>query len=167
MKFLVDAHLPRRLAQQFRAFGHEALHTLDLPKGNRTPDAELGALSVRDRAIVVTKDADFVNTFTVQRVPSKLLLVSTENIKNVVLETLVAQHMADMTAAFVSHDFVEAYPHDADYPRVTATSGTGAQHKPCLGRTPITRRGRRKGGDGWSKPGWLIQAAPNQTRARR
>lgn len=72
MKFLVDAHLPRRLAQQFRAFGHEALHTLDLPKGNRTPDAELGALSVRDHAIVVTKDADFVNTFTVQRVPSNM-----------------------------------------------------------------------------------------------
>jgi predicted nuclease of predicted toxin-antitoxin system len=107
MKFLVDAHLPRRLAQQFCAVGHEAVHTLDLPKGNRTPDAELGALSIRDRAIVVTKDADFVNTFTVQRVPYKLLLVSTGNIKNVALETLFAQHIADITAAFVSHDFVE------------------------------------------------------------
>jgi hypothetical protein len=38
MKFLVDAHLPRRLAHQLRAFGHEAVHTLDLPRGNRTPD---------------------------------------------------------------------------------------------------------------------------------
>jgi predicted nuclease of predicted toxin-antitoxin system len=107
MKFLVDAHLPRRLAQQFRAFGHEALHTLDLPKGNRTPDPELEELSVREHAIVVTKDADFVNTFTVQRVPYKLLLVSTGNIKNVTLEALFAQHMADITAAFESHDFVE------------------------------------------------------------
>jgi len=66
MKFLVDAHLPRRLAYQLRAFGHEAVHTLDLPRGNRTPDPELGDLFVRDHAIVVTKDADFVNTFTVQ-----------------------------------------------------------------------------------------------------
>jgi len=107
MKFLVDAHLPRRLAHQFGAFGHEAAHTLDLPKGNRTPDAELGDLSIRDHAIVVTKDADFVNTFTVQRVPYKLLLVSTGNIKNVALETLFAQHIAAITAAFVSHDFVE------------------------------------------------------------
>jgi predicted nuclease of predicted toxin-antitoxin system len=107
MKFLIDAHLPRRLAQQFRAFGHEALHTLDLPKGNRTPDPELGELSVRDHAIVVTKDADFVNTFTVQRVPYKLLLVSTGNIKNVALEALFAQHIAAITAAFESHDFVE------------------------------------------------------------
>jgi uncharacterized protein (DUF433 family) len=38
MKFLVDAHLPRRLAYQLRAFGHEAVHTLDLPRGNRIPD---------------------------------------------------------------------------------------------------------------------------------
>jgi len=73
MKFLVDAYLPRRLAHQFRAFGHEAVHTLDLPRGNRTPDAELEDLSVRDHAIVVTKDADFVNTFTVCWEPSRPL----------------------------------------------------------------------------------------------
>ena len=54
MKFLVDAHLPRRLAYHFRALGHEAVHTLDLPSGNRTPDPELGDLSIRDHAIVVT-----------------------------------------------------------------------------------------------------------------
>ena len=107
MKCLVDAHLPRRLAYQLRAFGHEAVHTLDLPIGNRTPDPELGELSVRDHAIVATKDADFVNTFTIQRVPYKLLLVSTGNIANAALETLMIQHMADITAALVSHDFVE------------------------------------------------------------
>ena len=107
MKFLVDAHLPCRLAYQLRAFGHEAVHTLDLPRGNRTPAPELGDLSVLDHAIVVTKDADFVNTFTVQRVPYKLLLVSTGNIKNVALDALFAQHIADIAAAFESHDFVE------------------------------------------------------------
>jgi predicted nuclease of predicted toxin-antitoxin system len=107
MKFLVDAHLPCRLAYQLRAFGHEAVHTLDLPSGNRTTDPELGELSVRDHAIVVTKDADFVNTFTIQRVPYKLLLVFTGNITNAALETLMTQHMADITAALVSHDFVE------------------------------------------------------------
>src|SRR2546425_245220 len=66
-----------------------------------------GKPCIRDHSIVVTKDADFVNTFTVQRVPYKLLLVSTGNIKNVALEALFAQHIADITAAFESHDFVE------------------------------------------------------------
>jgi hypothetical protein len=31
MKFLVDAHLPKRLAAQLSATGHDAIHTLDLP----------------------------------------------------------------------------------------------------------------------------------------
>lgn len=38
MKFLVDAHLPRRLVFLLRAAGYEAIHTLDMPKGNRTTD---------------------------------------------------------------------------------------------------------------------------------
>jgi predicted nuclease of predicted toxin-antitoxin system len=107
MKFLIDAHLPLRLAHRLRAWGHEAIHTLDLPRGNRTPDAEMGDISLREQGIVVTKDADFVNTFTVHHVPYKLLLVSTGNIKNIDLETLFEQNITDITAAFVSHDFVE------------------------------------------------------------
>ena len=94
MKFLVYAHLPRRLAYQLRAFGHEAVHTLDLPDAPAPSTRSLGSCPVRDHAIVVTKDADFVNTFTIQRVPYKLLLVSTGNITNAALETLVTQHMA-------------------------------------------------------------------------
>lgn len=31
MRFLVDAQLPRRLAVQLTALGHESVHTLDLP----------------------------------------------------------------------------------------------------------------------------------------
>jgi predicted nuclease of predicted toxin-antitoxin system len=107
MKFLVDAHLPRRLTYRLRALGHEAMHTLDLPGGNRTLDIELCDISIREQAIVVTKDNDFVNTFTVLRAPYKLLLVSTGNINNMALVTLFEQNIADITAAFESHDFVE------------------------------------------------------------
>jgi len=39
MKFLVDAQLPRRLVFRLQESGHEAIHTLDLPLGNRTPDS--------------------------------------------------------------------------------------------------------------------------------
>lgn len=81
MTFLIDAHLPRRLAHRLRAWGYEVLHTLDLPRGNRTPDSELCDIAIRAQAIVVTKDIDFVDTFTLQRVPQKLLLVSTGSVK--------------------------------------------------------------------------------------
>lgn len=82
MKFLVDAQLLRYLISQFRKAGHEAIHTLDLPLGNRTPDSVINELSLYEGYIVVTKDADFVNSFLLYRRPSKLLLVSTGNIRN-------------------------------------------------------------------------------------
>lgn len=63
MKFLVDAQLPRRLTFALQAAGHDAIHTLDLPNGNATSDAEINAVSERDQRIVITKDADFVNSF--------------------------------------------------------------------------------------------------------
>lgn len=69
MKFLVDAHLPRRLVYLLRAAGHEAIHTLDMPKGNRTNDTEINDTSARDQYVVFTKDADFENSFYLQGLP--------------------------------------------------------------------------------------------------
>ncbi len=40
MKFLVDAQLPRRLSRSLTALNHDAIHTLDLPRHNLTPDGE-------------------------------------------------------------------------------------------------------------------------------
>ena len=56
MKFLLDAQLPRRLVYRLREAGHEAIHTLDLPDGNRTSDKAINALSVEEGYVVVTKD---------------------------------------------------------------------------------------------------------------
>jgi predicted nuclease of predicted toxin-antitoxin system len=107
MRFLVDAHLPHRLAKWLQGLGHEAMHTLDFPMGNRTRDTEINDISVREQAIVVTKDADFVNSFTLHRLPYKLLLVSTGNITNAHLETLFRQNIDEIVAAFEAHDFIE------------------------------------------------------------
>jgi len=54
MKFLIDAQLPRRLTYRLRDAGHDVLHTLDLPKGNRTTDTEINAISMREERVVVT-----------------------------------------------------------------------------------------------------------------
>ncbi|MGC1955210.1 MAG: DUF5615 family PIN-like protein [Gammaproteobacteria bacterium] len=86
MKFLVDAQLPRRLALRLQTLGHDALHTLDLPLANRTPDVTINALSLREQRIVITKDADFVNSFLLSQKPWKLLFVATGNITNIELE---------------------------------------------------------------------------------
>lgn len=94
MKFLVDAQLPRRLTLHLREAGHDALHMLDLPAGNRTPDADIIAAATRDDRIVVTKDADFVESFVLLHAPPKLLLISTGNIRNSDLEALFVSALA-------------------------------------------------------------------------
>ncbi len=51
MKFLVDAHLPYRLVTWLKAEGFDAIHTRDLPLGNRTPDSTISALSLSEERI--------------------------------------------------------------------------------------------------------------------
>jgi predicted nuclease of predicted toxin-antitoxin system len=77
VKFLVDAHLPRRLVFRLRAVGYDAIHTLDLPNRNRTSDRDILTVVAHESRIVVTKDADFVTSFILNHEPPKLLLIST------------------------------------------------------------------------------------------
>jgi predicted nuclease of predicted toxin-antitoxin system len=69
MKFLIDAQLPRRLTAQLRQAGFEATHALDLPEGNRTTDQALVNLSIAEQHVILTKDADFVESFLLTRTP--------------------------------------------------------------------------------------------------
>ena len=107
MRFLVDAQLPRRLCHRLRERGHDAVHTLDLPQGNRTPDVVINELSVAEERVVVTKDSDFVESLIVQDVPYKLLLVSTGNIRNSELEGILIQNLDAVVAGFETHVFIE------------------------------------------------------------
>lgn len=107
MKFLVDAQLPRRLVASIRAAGHDAIHTLDLPNGNRTSDSEINAISVQEGCVVVTKDSDFVESFFLNDKPFKLLLISTGNITNTALEALLIPSLATIVEMLDSSRFVE------------------------------------------------------------
>jgi len=106
MKFLIDAQLPRRCAGWLIEAGHNALHTLDLPAGNRTTDNEIVAIAEREERIVVSKDADFVQTFLLKGKPS-LLLISTGNITNAELEILLRNNLSGIEDAFLANRFVE------------------------------------------------------------
>lgn len=106
MKFLVDAQLPRRFANWLNEAGHDALHTLDLPKKNRTSDNDLVARAMREGRIVVSKDADFVQSYLVNGEPP-LLLISTGNISNAELAKILRANLSRIEIAFASSRFVE------------------------------------------------------------
>jgi hypothetical protein len=62
VKVLIDAHLPRSMADWFAQVGCDAIHTLDLPAGNRSTDREISRIAENEQRILSTKDPDFVDT---------------------------------------------------------------------------------------------------------
>jgi predicted nuclease of predicted toxin-antitoxin system len=107
MKFLVDAQLPRRFCLWLNEAGHDAIHTFDLPLANRTPDAVILEIAEREGRIVVSKDNDFVQSHLLANRPPQLLLVSTGNIANKVLEGLLRANLDAIARAFETARFVE------------------------------------------------------------
>jgi predicted nuclease of predicted toxin-antitoxin system len=107
MNFLVDAQLPRRVAGWLAAAGCDAIHTLDLPAGNRTTDQQVIDAADGEQRAVVTKDADFVDSHVLHTRPARLLLISTGNISNRELEALVVPLIPAIVQEFQSHSFLE------------------------------------------------------------
>jgi predicted nuclease of predicted toxin-antitoxin system len=107
MKFVIDAQLPRRLPRRLHAAGHDALHTLDLPGGNRTSDAEILRVADEEDRVVVTKDADFVSSFLLLGKPRRLLLVSVGNARNEVVEERFFAELPAIVSALSGPGFLE------------------------------------------------------------
>ncbi|HEY1376651.1 MAG TPA: DUF5615 family PIN-like protein [Gemmataceae bacterium] len=107
MRFLIDAQLPSRMVAWLVGAGGDAKHTLDLPDGNRSTDQQVIAVADREQRVVVTKDADFVNSHLLSGRPGKLLLVSTGNITNRELEQLVVPLLPGIDQSFQSNVFIE------------------------------------------------------------
>jgi predicted nuclease of predicted toxin-antitoxin system len=107
MKFIIDAQLPRRIAYLLRNAGHDAVHTLDLPRQNATSDAEITTIAEQEQRIVVTKDADFVETFVLSHRPPKLVVIATGNIRNVELEAIIITALPALITALETNDYLE------------------------------------------------------------
>jgi predicted nuclease of predicted toxin-antitoxin system len=107
MKFLVDAHLPRRLCAMLARHGHDAKHTLDLPAGNATKDRTINEISFDEKRVVVSKDTDFFYSHLLHGRPWKLLLVKTGNISTRDFRLLFERNLPAIEAAFQNHTLVE------------------------------------------------------------
>jgi len=107
VNFILDAQLPRSLCAALRRSGHESIHTLDLPEGNRTGDRTIAEVADREGWIVVSKDSDFVVSHLLYRTPKVLLQISTGNITNAELEELLLRNLKTLEIAFLSSVHVE------------------------------------------------------------
>jgi predicted nuclease of predicted toxin-antitoxin system len=82
MKFLVDAQLPRSLANFLRERGFDAVHTLELADRNRTNDRMIIEISLAEERVVISKDSDFYDSYRAKQEPFKLLYLTMGNIHN-------------------------------------------------------------------------------------
>jgi predicted nuclease of predicted toxin-antitoxin system len=104
---LVDAHLPKRLADLLSEYEVNAKHTLDLPEGNATPDHEIILIADKEKRIVITKDRDFWDSHILNRSPEKLLIVSTGNIRNQILIQLFEKNIETLKKMFEKNSVIE------------------------------------------------------------
>lgn len=107
MRFLVDAQLPVRVARLLTDTGHDAVHTSQLPDGNRTPDHEIARLADAEDRVVVSKDRDFRDGHLLRGSPRRLLIVATGNISNDDLLALLVQHLDAVVRALSEGRLVE------------------------------------------------------------
>lgn len=107
MRFLIDAQLPMSLSVFLKYRGHESLHTLELPKRNRTKDGAIIQCALEQDRIVVTKDNDFLESFLLHEKPKKLILVRTGNIPNRELLKIFADHLDFIELALSRSHLIE------------------------------------------------------------
>jgi len=107
VKFLVDAQLPARLTDLLNRAGHDAIHTSELPNGNRSTDREIAQAADGRGRVVVTKDRDFRDSHLLHRSPQSLLVVATGNITNDALLSLFEVHLGEIVSALGETGLVE------------------------------------------------------------
>ncbi len=107
MKFIVDAQLPKSLARLLREYGHDAIHTLELPKRNRTDDLEINEISLNESRVVISKDSDFFDSYFSKKEPWKLLFLTVGNISNNDLLQLFRGNLPAIEAELSQADVIE------------------------------------------------------------
>ena len=82
MKFLCDVHICLKLVSHLVSLGHTSMHVNEMPRKWFTEDKEICAFADSNNYIVVSKDADFRNSFFINHTPKKLIKISLGNITN-------------------------------------------------------------------------------------
>ena len=98
MKLVVDNQLPPKLAVYLRWRGHEAAHVNDLGLGAAS-DLDVWAHCVRERAVLVTKDEDFIFLANRPNDSGRLIWVRLGNCRNAALVEVFDRLLDDAVEA--------------------------------------------------------------------
>ncbi|MBD2757008.1 DUF5615 family PIN-like protein [Spirosoma validum] len=82
LKFIVDTQQPPMLATYLRWKGFDAIHTTHFPDGHLLQDIEIAKITLEESRIIVTKDADFPDSFFLKGAPPRVIHIQLGNIRN-------------------------------------------------------------------------------------
>ena len=103
----MDAQLPFRLVDRLIAAGHQAVHTRNLPSGNRITDDLVMVIADRDGYVAITKDSDFSTSLCLSGKLRKLWLITTGNLPNESLFRRIDSNLQAVVEALAKHNFLE------------------------------------------------------------
>jgi len=107
LKYLVDVQLPKVLDTYLNYIGLDSTHVLNFDLTGKTTDNKICKIANTENRIVVTKDLDFLDTYMLNKMPRKLLLVATGNISNKQLLELFKTNIFKIDELFKSNDMIQ------------------------------------------------------------
>jgi len=107
VKWLIDNQLPHQLCTALKKRGHEAVHVSELLNAHRTKDEHIRRKADKEGYIVVSKDEDFLDSYRVENSPTRLVHVSTGNMRNRELIFLFMRFLDDICGCMDEGGLVE------------------------------------------------------------
>ena len=106
MRFLCDVHISYKLANHLTELGFESVHVNDILNKSETKDADICKYADQNDLIVVTKDADFRDSYFIKQTPKKLIKINLGNIPNQELNRIFTENLSTFEKLYRKPNFL-------------------------------------------------------------
>lgn len=93
MRFLCDDHVSYKLVKYLKDLSIETIHVNEILDKWNTTDKDICIYADENDLIVITKDADFRNSFLIKNTPNKLVKVNLGNISTRVFIEVISDNL--------------------------------------------------------------------------
>jgi predicted nuclease of predicted toxin-antitoxin system len=106
MRFLCDVHIAYKLANHLTALGFETVHVNDILDKSETKDSDICRYADQNDLIIITKDADFRDSYFIKQTPKKLIKINLGNIPNQELIRIFTENISTFEKLYSKPNFL-------------------------------------------------------------
>jgi predicted nuclease of predicted toxin-antitoxin system len=93
MKFLCDVHISYKVVNLLLSLGFECIHVNNILNKWHTKDNDICSYADNGDFTIITKDADFKDSFLIKGAPKKLIKINLGNIANTELIQIIISNI--------------------------------------------------------------------------